>query len=110
MFSWGDSRKKFQGKISSPFSTVTHSGTSSKAHASLDDIMPCAYSVQAFLHTACTAIACSQFSVLLGPVQIPKNFAHYSSHQILRHMHGVLNVDEKKTNYTVSREIVRRIF
>ena len=27
--------------------------------------MPYAYSVQAFLHTACTTIACSQFSVVL---------------------------------------------
>jgi len=25
-------------------------------------------------------------------------------------MHGVLNVDEKKTNYTVGREIARRNF
>ena len=28
--------------------------------------------------------------------QNPKNFAQYPSHRILRHMHGVLNVDEKK--------------
>jgi hypothetical protein len=40
MFSWGDSRKKFQEKISSPPSTVARCGTSSKAHASLDDICP----------------------------------------------------------------------
>ena len=28
--------------------------------------------------------------------QNPKFFAQYPSHRILRHMHGILNVDEKK--------------
>ena len=37
-------------------------------------------------------------------------FAQYPSHRILRHMHGVLNVDGKKTNCTVGWEIARRNF
>ena len=32
------------------------------------------------------------------------------SHRILRYLHGVLNVDEKKTNYTVWLEIMRQTF
>ena len=41
---------------------------------------------------------------------VPKKFAQYPSHRILRHMHRVLNVNEKKTNCTVGWEIVRRNF
>jgi hypothetical protein len=42
---------------------------------------------------------------------VPKNFYSKTSHQILRHMYEVLNVDEtKKTNCTIHHEIARRIF
>ena len=34
-------------------------------------------------------------------VHIPKNFLQYSSHRIFGHMHKVVNVMEKITNYTV---------
>jgi hypothetical protein len=37
----------------------------------------------------------------LWPRLVPKNFQDFLSHQMLGHMHGALNVDEKKTNYTV---------
>ena len=39
-----------------------------------------------------------------------KKVLQYPSHRILRYMYRALNVDEKKTNYTVNRGIVRRIF
>jgi hypothetical protein len=42
---------------------------------------------------------------------VPKIFHSKTSHRILWHMHGALNVDEtKKTNCTVHHEIARQIF
>ena len=35
-------------------------------------------------------------SEVLRPGLVPKNFHPKLSHRILRHMHGVLNIDEKK--------------
>ena len=35
------------------------------------------------------------------PCLVPKNFHPKVSHRNLRHMHEVLNIDKKKTNYTV---------
>ena len=50
------------------------------------------------------------FFVCFRPCLVLKNFHPKVSYRILRHMHGVLNVDEKKTNYTVGWEIARRNF
>jgi hypothetical protein len=47
----------------------------------------------------------------LRPGLVLKSFLQqYSSHRILRYVYGALNVDEKKTNYTVWLEIARRTF
>ena len=45
-----------------------------------------------------------------GLVQIVSFFTLSPSHQIFGHMHGVLNVGKKITNYTVCFNFVRRIF
>ena len=38
---------------------------------------------------------------LLWPCLVPKNFQDFLSHQILRHIHGALNIKKIKTNCTV---------
>jgi hypothetical protein len=35
------------------------------------------------------------------PPLVPKKFQDFFTRRMFRHMHGVLNIDEKKTNYTV---------
>jgi hypothetical protein len=42
-----------------------------------------------------------QVARLVRPCLVPKNFRDFSSHRMLGHIHGALNVDRKKTNYTV---------
>jgi hypothetical protein len=39
--------------------------------------------------------------LVLWPCLVFKKFQDFSSHRMFGHMHRVLNVDEKKTNYIV---------
>ena len=41
------------------------------------------------------------YYIILGPCLDCKFFTLFPSHQIFGHMHGVLNIDKKITNYTV---------
>ena len=53
-------------------------------------------------------LASTASSYLPRPCLVLKNFQDFSSHRILRHMHGVLNIHENK-NYLHSLSINRKI-
>jgi hypothetical protein len=49
----------------------------------------------------CDTIYCFLEKILIRPCLVSKNFQDFPSHRMFGHIHGTLNVDEKKTNYTV---------